>query len=472
MTSPTTSPAAPARTVPTREDRRARLGVALLFLTNGALFANILPRYPAIKDGLELSNADFGLAVAAFPVGALVAGLGAGWLIRRFRSSRVAVIGTVITGVAVLLAGVAPVGGLLAAGFLLAGAMDAIVDVSQNSHGLRVQYRYRRSILNSFHAVWSIGAVLGGLMGGAAAGLGIPVAWHLGASALIFAVVAVVAYPLLLAGPEPVEGAAEGAPDGTAGTADGTAGTAEGAAASASAPVDGTLAPGDDVTAGAGPGAAPVASDPGDATRASSDRGGRPVRVGFVAKWGVLLALVVIASSGAVVEDAGSTWAALYLGSLGAGVTVAALGFVSLQGAQFVGRLLGDGMVDRFGQKAVARAGGVFVAVGMGVALAFPSVVGTIVGFAAAGFGVATLIPAAMHAADNLPGFRAGSGLTLVSWLLRLGFLASPPIVGFVADSVGLRFGLLLVPVVGVAVVLLAGVLEGRRARGSAPRGS
>jgi MFS family permease len=465
MTSSTTSPAAPARTVPTREDRRARLGVALLFFTNGALIANLLPRYPAIKDGLELSNADFGLAVAAMPVGALVAGLGAGWLIRRLRSSRVAVVGTVVTGVAVLLAGIAPVGGLLAAGFLLAGALDAIVDVSQNSHGLRVQYRYRRSILNSFHAVWSIGAVLGGLMGGAAAGLGIPIVWHLGASALIFAVVALVAYPLLLAGPEPAEGAAETA--------------------------DAAVLPGDDVTAGAGAAAAPVATgspDDGaqearagsttgagsvdDATRASSARDGRRVSPGFVAKWGVLLALVVIASSGAVVEDAGSTWAALYLGSLGAGVTVAALGFVSLQGAQFVGRLLGDGMVDRFGQKAVARAGGVFVAVGMGVALAFPSVIGTIVGFAAAGFGVATLIPAAMHAADNLPGFRAGTGLTLVSWLLRLGFLASPPVVGFVADSAGLRYGLLLVPVVGVAVILLGGVLEGRRARGSAPRGS
>ncbi|NRD27781.1 MFS transporter [Frigoribacterium sp. VKM Ac-2836] len=443
MTSPTTSPAAPARTVPTREDRRARLGVALLFFTNGALIANLLPRYPAIKAGLELSNADFGLAVAAMPVGALVAGLGAGWLIRRFRSSRVAVVGTVITGIAVLLTGIAPVGGLLAAGFLLAGALDAIVDVSQNSHGLRVQYRYRRSILNSFHAVWSIGAVLGGLMGGAAAGLGIPIAWHLGASALIFAVVALVAYPLLLAGREPAEGLPEA--------------------------VDAVVVTG---AAGAEPGVAPAGGGPVDSTRASSARDGRRVSPGFLAKWGVLLALVVIASSGAVVEDSGSTWAALYLGSLGAGVTVAALGFVSLQGAQFVGRLLGDGMVDRFGQKAVARAGGVFVAVGMGVALAFPSVVGTIVGFAAAGFGVATLIPAAMHAADNLPGFRAGTGLTLVSWLLRLGFLASPPIVGFVADSAGLRFGLLIVPVVGVAVVLLAGVLEGRRERGSAPRGS
>src|SRR5690606_20891963 len=37
--------------------RRARVGVALLFLTNGALFANILPRYPEIKASLGLAAA-------------------------------------------------------------------------------------------------------------------------------------------------------------------------------------------------------------------------------------------------------------------------------------------------------------------------------------------------------------------------------------------------------------------------------
>ncbi|MBC7723889.1 MAG: MFS transporter, partial [Burkholderiaceae bacterium] len=75
--------------------RRARVGVALFFLTNGALFANLLPRYPQIKSALGLSNTEFGLAVAAFPVGALIAGLAAGALIRRFRSSRIAVVGSV-----------------------------------------------------------------------------------------------------------------------------------------------------------------------------------------------------------------------------------------------------------------------------------------------------------------------------------------------------------------------------------------
>jgi MFS family permease len=105
------------------------------------------------------------------------------------------------------------------------------------------------------------------------------------------------------------------------------------------------------------------------------------------------------------------TWAAVYLsGTLGADVAVASFGFIALVGSQFVGRLLGDGLVDRFGQRAVARTGGATTAVGMGAALLFPSVAGTIAGFALAGFGVATLVPAAMHGADELPGLRAGTG--------------------------------------------------------------
>ncbi|WP_209560077.1 MFS transporter [Frigoribacterium sp. PvP032] len=427
MATTSTRPSTPA--APDDETRRARLAVALLFLTNGALFSNLLPRYPAIKDALDLTNASFGLAVAAGPVGAIVAGLAASWLIRRFRSSRVAVVGTVVTAAVVLLAGLSPVGALFAAALFVAGALDAIVDVAQNSHGLRVQRRYGRSILNSFHAIWSVGAVVGGLMGGAAAGLGVPIGVHLAISGVVFGVVAIVSYRLMLQGPEPASELEEAPATPTEGVA----------SSSTSAPVP------------------VVGGDSGNGARVRRSA----VKLGT---WGVLIALVLIAASGTVVEDAGNTWAALYLsGSLDAGVTVAALGFVALQSAQFVGRILGDGLVDRFGQRAVARVGGALVFVGMGQALAFPSIGTTILGFALAGFGVATLIPAAMHAADMLPGFRPGTGLTLVSWLMRLGFLAAPPLIGAVADASSLRVGLLLIPAVGLVVLALSGVLAGRQ---------
>ncbi|MEO8220660.1 MAG: hypothetical protein ABI563_07730 [Specibacter sp.] len=41
--------------------------MAALFFTNGALFANLFPRFPAIKEVLGLSNAEFGFAVATYP---------------------------------------------------------------------------------------------------------------------------------------------------------------------------------------------------------------------------------------------------------------------------------------------------------------------------------------------------------------------------------------------------------------------
>ncbi|OUE29273.1 Major Facilitator Superfamily protein [Clavibacter michiganensis] len=131
---------------------------------------------------------------------------------------------------------------------------------------------------------------------------------------------------------------------------------------------------------------------------------------------------------------------------------------------QFIGRMLGDRMVDRFGQRAIARLGGVLVLLGMGGALAFPTITGTIIGFGVAGFGVATLIPSAMQAADELPGFAPGAGLTIIGWLMRVGFLISPPIVGAIADASALRYGLIIVPAAGLLVLLFARVLATRTA--------
>ncbi|MFB8442318.1 MFS transporter [Streptomyces niveus] len=413
---------------PAQAERQARTAVAVLFFTNGALFANLLPRFPQIKADLGIGNAAYGLAVAAFPTGAIVAGLAAGALIRRYGSGRVAVAGTVLTGIGVLAAGLSGSVVLFGTALLLAGAMDAITDVAQNAHGLRVQRRYGRSIINSFHAIWSIGAVTGGSMAAGAIALDLSLGQHLLISAVVFGIAACVALRFCLTGPD-TEPDAEAAKEETKGETNGGAARETGAESRELAP------------------------------RRDEKLRKTRLRTGYV-----LAALVLIAASGALVEDAGSSWAALYLSdSLHASGTLAASGYIALVGAQFVGRMIGDRLVDRFGQRAVARSGGLIAAVGMGLALAVPTATGTILGFATAGFGVATLVPAAMHEADELPGLRPGSGLTIVSWLMRLGFLLSPPIVGLVADSTSLRVGLLVVPLAGLMVMVLAGVLQPRR---------
>ena len=398
------------RPAPDQASRRARIAVSALFLTNGALFANILPRYPEIKSALGLDNLGYGFAIAAFPAGAIAAGLLAAVLIRRFGSARIAVIGTVLTSLGLLSAALAPSGVLFAVALFLGGASDAITDVAQNAHGLRVQRRYGRSIINGFHAIWSIGAVLGGAMAAVAIALQVPLGVHLGISTAVFAAVALIALRFCL---------------------------------------------------------------PGRDDEAVEDAVAEPVELATAVRRGLtprtviaIIALTLIAMAGAVAEDAGNSWATLYLAdSLGAAAAIAPLGFIALVGAQFVGRIIGDPLTDRFGQRWVARVGGIIAAAGMTLALAFPSVPGTILGFAAVGFGIATLIPAAMHAADELPGLRAGVGLTIVSWLLRLGFLLSPPFVGYIAENESLRAGLLVAPVAALVAVLLAGFLEKRRPR-------
>ncbi|MBA9002745.1 MFS transporter [Thermomonospora cellulosilytica] len=325
-------PAVPA--APTRQARMARAAVAALFLTNGAVFFNVVPRYPQIKADLGLSNAVLGTALAGYPIGALLAGLLAGAAIRRFRSARVAAFGIVVTTVATLVIPVAPNWVALGGALFVVGALDSVVDVAQNAHGLRVQRLYGRSIVNSLHGVWSIGAVLGGLMGSAAVGLRLPLSVHLSISAVLFSGIALVAYRFLLPGPEDAE----------------------------------RLAEAQDLAAADGHPAAP------------------PARHG--------------------------------------------------------GRRSFTGPAVRM--------------------LAVPSIATALAGFALAGLGVATLVPAAMHTADELPGLPDGTGLTIVSWLLRGGLLLSPPLVGFVADLTSLRVGLLSVVLAGAITVVLARVLVNR----------
>ncbi|RFU84605.1 MFS transporter [Streptomyces triticagri] len=413
---------------PSAADRHARAAVAVLFLTNGALFANLLPRFPEIKADLGMGNAAYGLAVAAFPTGAIAAGLAAGALTRRFGSARVAVGGTLATAIGLLVAGVAESVLVFASMLFLAGAMDSVTDVGQNAHGLRVQRRYGRSIINSFHAIWSIGAVAGGSMAAGAIALGLSRGQHLVLSGVLFSALACAALRFCLPGP-----------DTDADT---------------------------DTDTGASSGGSRAGGEGEAQAKVLAAGRRRPVHL-------VLAALVLIAMAGTLVEDAGNSWAALYLSdSLDASVTLAASGYIALVGAQFIGRILGDRLVDRFGQRTVARAGGLITAAGMGTALAVPTVPGTVLGLAAAGLGVATLVPAAMHEADQLPGLRPGSGLTIVSWLMRLGFLLSPPAVGLIADMTSLRTGLLVVPLAGLVVVALAGVLQTRQAPTSAATGS
>ena len=377
---------------------RARAGVCLVFLANGLGFANLVPRFPEIVAHLGLSKAAFGQAVAAASVGALLAGLAASWLISHLTSAKVASLGMLVVALALLGAGLARSWLVLAVCLLVMGGTDSIVDVAQNAHGLRVQRRWGASIVTSFHASWSLGAVLGAAMGQAMAGAGVRLGTHMVLTAAVLLLLST--GPLLAGWFLPGHDRADRDPD-------------------QNKELDG------------GAQVRPVASV----------RRPRPITVL------VLIVVGLLCAASMFPEDVAMNWSSLLLSEQGAGAGRVGLGLVALQGTMIVGRLVGDRIIDAVGQRAVIAWGGALVTLGMSVALLVSSVPGTLLGMAISGVGCAVAVPVAYSAADDVEGLPPGLGLTVVSWLARLAGLLAPPVVGRLADVhglwVALAYGLL-----------------------------
>ncbi|GAA1391607.1 MFS transporter [Luteococcus peritonei] len=389
-------------TTPAMPVRRARWAVAALFWLNGATLSSMMPRYPEIRDNLDLTNTFFGLAVAMGPAGGLLAGIFTARVMRASTSARVATWAQVMQILLFCCVLNAPHAWLFALALVAMSATDVYTDIAMNAHGMRVQTLYGRSINNSFHAWWSLGAVCGGLLGAWFAGIHLALPWHALVAAAIMLAVNLSLRPFLLKGPDPA-----------------------------------------------------VVEEHEPA--AAGSRIPRQLMLH-------LLALGAIGAFAASIEDSGFTWSALYLrDSLHATPAVAGLGIVCLVGAQTVGRFAGDRMVDALGDRNTARLGCTIATVGMGLALAFPSVPLTLLGFACAGWGVATLVPAVYYTAHHLPGLPAGSGLTIVNWMLRLTFFVGPPLVGTLSDHLSFRAALTVMPLATLMIVLLAGFLARRR---------
>ena len=399
---------------------RARAGVCLVFLANGLGFANLVPRFPEIVAGLGLSKSDFGQAVAAASVGALVAGLAASWLISRLTSAKVASLGMLVVALALLGAGLARSWLVLAVCLLVVGGTDSIVDVAQNAHGLRVQRRWGASIVTSFHASWSLGAVLGAAMGQAMAGAGVGLGSHMVLTAVVLLVLS--AGPLLA----------------------------------------GWFLPGhdrDDRT----PDQNKELDDAPEMRLATSPRRVRPVTIL------VLFVVGLLCAASMFPEDVAMNWSSLLLSEQGTGAGRVGLGLVALQGTMIVGRLVGDRIIDAVGQRAVIAWGGALVTLGMSIALLASSVPGTLLGMAISGAGCAVAVPVTYSAADDVEGLPPGLGLTIVSWLARLAGLLAPPVVGRLADDHGLWVALAYGLLGGLIMVSCWPVLRRRPAETQRP---
>lgn len=384
-----------------RTSPRGVAGVGVFFVSNGAVFAALLPWYPIVLERLSLSAWEFGLVVASFAVGAIASSVLPSRLIARFRAVPVAVGGTVLLAAAVAFAAWSANGLALAACIFLVGFFDAIVDVAQNVIGIAIQEASGRSMLSSMHALWSLGGVLSGAASTAAASAGVDMRVYL--SVVGLTCVALVGLGGLLVG-------------------------------------DGTVAPKAD----------PVhdAPFPGDRPR---------WRLVLMA----VLPLAVIAICGTTIEDIANNWSAIASVQI-SNVPAASAGiaFSTIIGSQCLARFTGDLLIQKRGSTWVARVGGILIALGGLAVITAQEPIQLLAGLAAIGYGSATLIPSALGAAAQIPGVSQAAGVTLVNWITRVGFLITSPLVGLITTATNLRWGLSLLILIGSATVLLAGRLD------------
>jgi MFS family permease len=155
-------------------------------------------------------------------------------------------------------------------------------------------------------------------------------------------------------------------------------------------------------------------------------------------------------------EGAMGDWSGIYLhDELGTSKGYAALGVAVFSVFMLIGRFSGDPLVGRFGPVRMVRAGCLLAGAGLGIATLINEPIAMLLGFGAIGLGLATVYPLVFSAAGNHPTLSRGRAVASVATVGYTGFLAGPPVLGWIAEFTSLRaIMLVLVALAGVAALL------------------
>ncbi|MFJ9154598.1 MFS transporter [Streptomyces sp. NPDC102270] len=173
--------------------RRGRASLAFSFFAQGVAFALLVTRIPAIQDRYGVSDALLPAFLAAVPILAGVGSVSTEHLVKRIRPSRLLRFAQPVVLLALLGVGAGDSTVELGVSLGAFGLAVGMLDASMNMLGVSLQRSYGRSIMLSFHAVFS----LGGIVGASLAWVGAH--WHLALFVSYLPVVAVLV-PLCLVG--------------------------------------------------------------------------------------------------------------------------------------------------------------------------------------------------------------------------------------------------------------------------------
>ena len=161
-----------------------------------------------------------------------------------------------------------------------------------------------------------------------------------------------------------------------------------------------------------------------------------------------MLCFIALMGEGAVID-----WAAIHLrDTYKVSDDTAGFGYAVFAGAMATTRFAGDRLRARFGAVALVRASAGVALVGMLGAIAAPSAWGSVLSYGLAGLGIGNLAPVLFAGGGRREPDNPARGIAAVTTLGYAGFLAGPPLIGFIGRAAGLPLALGVV-VVGMAVI-------------------
>ena len=350
------------------------------------------PRLAEIQRSMNVGEGALGLALIGVAAGTLVSLTFGGPWIERAGHRRVLVLLLPVVPVFYALAAVAPSPVWMFISLFPAGVLVGAVEVTVNLEADRAEHATGRRIMNRSHAFWSLGFFSAAALGSLMAYLGVSPAIHLTGVIGIASILTV----LLLGKFDP-------------------------------APARAT----DMLHADAQP---PKLAKPSSA----------------------IMLLVIVTLPAMVLEGAGFDWSAIYMRNIfDATPFLGGVAVATGAAAQALARYVADGFVERFSPVSVTRFLLAVLAIGDALVFAAAQPWLSLLGFALLGMGSSAIFPLAMSAAAQRTDRPASVNVAALAQTAFVSFLLAPPLLGFVAQHVGIQwaFGLAL-PLIVVSLMV------------------
>ncbi len=175
----------------------------------------------------------------------------------------------------------------------------------------------------------------------------------------------------------------------------------------------------------------------------------------------MLISLGIVGFCSMATEGAMFDWSGVYFHDIvRSPAELVTLGYASFMIMMAAGRFIGDFVLQRIGQQRTLQISGILMFLGMMLSVAFPDILTSTIGFMMVGLGVACNIPMVYSTAGKHAVIPSGMAIAMVSTVSYLGFLMGPPLIGYIAEVLSLRYSFAIFSFFGLLMFVMSSRLK------------